>query len=337
MIPGSAWRGAVAAQLIEEEELACPEEDPQFKLLFLSGSVRFGDLRPSDAKPWPLSARCCKMEGSHPIKDLLVRTARQETLKIECERCEAKLGHPPGYFELRREVIRVGQATARVVAHSAISNSLLRVRQEQFFSGEVVDPAQTLMGELWADPDAEAAVGEVFKEKRTLRIGRGRTRGMGIVELGVAPKSSPDRTRDLLGKLETLNRSYGRSDEVVFTATLLSQCVVLDEWLLSRPQLEAADIAPDLDGYILKASYGRMTTLAGWNAQAGLPKPDVAAIAPGSCFLFGRSVPVLERKAELEKLAAILAPYGTGLGEYWEEGLGEVEYCSAFHFLQGVV
>jgi hypothetical protein len=344
-IPGAVWRGALAAQLIEEGELSEPETDETFHLLFLSGLVRFGDLRPPEARPWPLSARCCKMNERHPFRDLLIKTARRETLAPECAApdthkrpCGAKLDHPDGYFKW--EAAKIAQAksvSSRVLTHTAISNSLLRVRQEQFFSNEALEAGQSCEGELWAEPAADKAIRELFAGARIVTIGRGRTRGMGIAELSCTERESPDRTNDIKNRLTELNRTFGSPDHIVFTATMLSACVVFDRWLFSRPQLGPADIDPGLAGYTLKAAYSRMTTLSGWNAQAGLPKPDIAAIAPGACFLFAKEVARSEKTGELDRLAGVLAPYGKSLGEYWEEGLGEVEYCSPFHFNRAVL
>jgi hypothetical protein len=51
-IPGSVWRGAVAAAFIREHGLAeRAHENQDFSLLFLQQKVRFGDLLPSSSRP----------------------------------------------------------------------------------------------------------------------------------------------------------------------------------------------------------------------------------------------------------------------------------------------
>ena len=77
-----------------------------------------------------------------------------------------------------------------------------------------------------------------------------------------------------------------------------------------------------------------MIQLSGWNAQAQLPKSDTWAIAPGSAFLFKRKYEG-DPDAEFERLAQILAKAEEGIGERWEEGLGEAVFCDDFHIEGG--
>ena len=327
-IPGSVWRGAVAAQWIEEHGLRAPdrrpEDDEQFKTLFLRGLVRFGDLRLKAAKvtkPWPFSARGCKLHDNHPIHDLLIPTARREPkLPIECGGvtrlpCGAKLDRPDGFLCLSGKAEKIS-AGVRVLAHSAISNSLLRVRQEQFFSQEVLQSGQTFEGELLVDPadqEAQKLVTDMCGT-RIIPIGRGSTRGMGLAEMTISHKDPPaDPVREIRGRLDDFRRAYKVPGHVVFTATLHSPCVVYDEWLFSRPVLRVNDIDLELGDYCVWASYSRTVRISGWNAQAQLPKPDIEAIAPGSCFLFGRKLTPGEAPAEMDRLAAILARHAAGL------------------------
>jgi len=220
------------------------------------------------------------------------------------------------------------------LAHTAISNSLLRVRQEQFFSQEVLQSGQTFEGELLVDPADQEAQNLVTDMcgPRIIPIGRGATRGMGLAEMTISPKGPPDDpVREIRKRLDDYRRAYRVPGHVVFTASLHSPCVVYDEWLFSRPALRAKDIDLELGDYRLWASYSRTVRIAGWNAQAQLPKSDIEAIAPGSCFLYGRELTPGREPAEMDRLAAILARHAAGLGEYWEEGFGEVEFCWPFH------
>ncbi len=63
-VPGRAWRGALAAEVMRERNLDAMSAhgDGVFKGLFLDRKVRFGDLRPEGAFPWPLSARECSLD-----------------------------------------------------------------------------------------------------------------------------------------------------------------------------------------------------------------------------------------------------------------------------------
>lgn len=144
-----------------------------------------------------------------------------------------------------------------------------------------------------------------------------------------------ENAADLAERLAALNGAFGDAGTAVFSCTVLSPAVVYDKWLLSRSCLCAKDIEDaagepgSLTGYDLAACYSRMTTLSGWNAQAQLPKADVWAICAGSAFLFKKSVNEIE--GELNRLAGVLAKAESGIGERWEEGLGEAVFCHRFH------
>jgi hypothetical protein len=75
----------------------------------------------------------------------------------------------------------------------------------------------------------------------------------------------------------------------------------------------------------------RVTDIAGWNAAAQMPKPEVRAIAPGSAFLFCRGG-IANPEQEYARLAeALSAAEQEGVGERVEEGFGEIAFCLPFH------
>jgi hypothetical protein len=144
-------------------------------------------------------------------------------------------------------------------------------------------------------------------------------------------------------ELEALNRPFLASNRLVFTVTLDSPCLVYDQWGLARPYITPSDIAEaagrdagDLADYALADWFSRLISISGWNAQAGLPKSDVLAIAPGSAFLFLRSttgtVTESARRQEYDRLAAIFVPAAHGIGEKWAEGYGECRFCDPLHW-----
>lgn len=126
----------------------------------------------------------------------------------------------------------------------------------------------------------------------------------------------------------------------MFSCTLNSAAIVLDEWLMSRSYLKAEDFVAEagaLSGYELIAWRARTTAISGWNAAAKLPKPEVMAIAAGSAFLFGRSEDCIERQNEYVRLARLFARLEQrGVGERLEQGFGEVSFCDRFHTLLAV-
>lgn len=348
-VPGASLRGAVAAHIMREERLdeSNAHLNREFQALFLSGEARFGDLRPAGAVPWPLSARTCAAypEG-HPILDLLLAEDQGIGLPTECggtaAKCEAKLEPVRGFYRWVKGSPAASTPQSRINAHTAISNSSLRIRPAQFFSTEVLERGQSFRGTLVTRNGADAWVEKHLAQAPVfLTIGRGATRGQGHTTVHVS--QDPGSDTDLPKRLREMNTKYAGTGRVAFTCTFFSPCLVYDEWLMSRPFVEAADIeeaageAGALSGYTLTTRYCRLTGIPGWNAQAKLPRPECQAIAPGSAFLFVKErVAEGERAAEIERLAAVLGKAGDGIGERWEEGFGEAVFCDRFHLTQGV-
>ena len=343
-VPGTAWRGALAADMVRERKLKDKAHlDSRFHALFLESKVQFGDLRPGGAAPWPLSARECSRNRAHGIHDLLVRSALGDPLPLECtfgsagQACKSKLALPPGFFVWKQGALampEVSQPEVRISAHTAIDGAVLLPRPGQFFSSEMVEGGTRFEGEVWLkDP----ALQTEFDKPRLLTIGRGATRGQGLATLEARPPLASEA--NLRERLAQLNRRFEQEGLVAFTCTLLSACLVFDDWLCARSYLMSADIAEaagapptELEGYRLTAWFSRLTTIGGWNARAGLPKGDIHALAPGSAFLFTRSVVPGERDSEMDRLAGLLAACETGIGERWEEGFGEAVFCDPFHY-----
>ena len=168
--------------------------------------------------------------------------------------------------------------------------------------------------------------------KREIFIGRGATRGQGLCEIEIQDLRPP--SPDYAARL----RRPATSGRLAFTATLLSPCVVYDRYLCVRPFLEAEDIAAAaaqpgaLKGFDRVRWYSRQMIISGWNAQAGLPKSDILAIAPGSAFLFEKAISPSEVEGEVATLAAVLSQAGYGVGERWAEGFGEIWFQDKFHW-----
>jgi hypothetical protein len=329
---GRALRGIVGA----------PEKDVRFQETFLNGKVRFGDLRLRGASQWPLSGRQCRNFGAvdpHTEVDFLLAAGRGERLPEECASCGGKLEPPKVLLaEAKGKWVAV-KARTRITGHTAVDPWTLRPRDGQLFQTSLLERDQTFFGDLWVADDV-ASSGRDFATEFSLSrltLGRGGTRGQGHVKLDVyeAPAAGTDGLRARIGEM---NRKWGRANEVVFSCTFLSPCLVLDEWLLSRSypaisDLEEACGAPggELAGYRLTTQFSQWTRIAGWNAQAGLPKSEVDAIAAGSSYLFIREVAEGENEAEMDRLAAMFARAERGVGERWEEGFGEAVFCHPYH------
>ncbi len=344
-IPGTVWRGALAARAIRERSLAQPETDPWFRETFLEGKFRFGDLRIRGGEVWPLSGRQCRQYGtSHGDVDFLIGAGRQQSLIEECPACEAKLERPRHFMVRQGREWKGVEPRTRMTGHSAIDPWTMRAADGQLFQTVIVERGEIFSGTLWVDDEVAAGDCKSLEEFQTRRLtlGRGSTRGQGIAELHLSPAeigSETEAKESLRSRLLALNDAWDRADEVVFSLTLGSPCIVLDRWLLSRSYPSTADLAeacgaPEgtLDGYRLVSQYSQWTRTAGWNAQAGLPKSSESAIAAGSSFLFSRRIEPGERDQELNRVAELFAAFDRGVGERWEEGFGEAVFCHEYHF-----
>jgi CRISPR-associated Csx10 family RAMP protein len=114
--------------------------------------------------------------------------------------------------------------------------------------------------------------------------------------------------------------------DTYFSVTLTSPAVLVDRFL--RPSAELNLDFPDLT---LVGKVAKMTTVRGWQAAWGLPKPDDMALAAGSVFLFryqGQDV------SGLNVYLTQVARYGIGLRR--QEGLGAVSICDSVHHKEGI-
>jgi len=365
-IPGTSVRGAMAGAYLSQGS----PDDPAFTTLFLDNKVRFGDLRPGGYSRWPLSARWCRKDERHPQFDLLclygalasslhqhnpaitedqapARSALRELDSIgvpsdhlfECQECGDKTAYPgDGFCVLNKEedCYEDRKPNMRRVAHVQIDPELLRSRNGAFHSASVITRNQTLIGRVWACSEAVPALKALVGKQMNLWVGRGRSRGQGRMTAWLDEEEADPGQIDhrILSLNETASQlSAALANHVVFSCTLNSAAILLDEWLLSKDAPTAADIDPELKEYELLTCFTRGVDIAGWNAgpRAQLPKPEVRAVAAGSCFLFGKPHPG-DRAQEYHRLAAILAKAENEcLGERGEEGFGEAVYCSPFH------
>jgi hypothetical protein len=337
-IPAVAFRGALAATYLHEHG---SEPDQGFHTLFLAGKVRYGDLRPEGALHWPLSSRECTVSARHPLVDLLLAASTGTLPREECvvDGCRHKRKLPESFRRSAGPAIESVKVNTRRIAHVQIDDDLRRASGGLLHSAQVIDAGQTFEGRITAEPAAEPVLRKFLGQRRTIYIGRGRTRGQGRIGLS-AWETSDTADSELRQRLEGLNRratlfpALASPSRICFTVTLQSPAIVFDRWLLSRPYLTAADVSEELSDYRLLACFARSLEISGWHAKAGMPKSEIAAIAPGSSFLFGLEWrDSATRLAEFDRIVPILdASQTRGVGERLQEGFGEFIACDSFHF-----
>ena len=184
-----------------------------------------------------------------------------------------------------------------------------------------------------------ATVLDLSGQAHTLYIGRGRSRGLGRVEI------STDQVRplpDVDGRLGELNRQVcralnpyhaqdGRIPERFsghfFSLTLCASAI------FATPD-GAPGLWPDLSPFKLAdarrlRAWARTTMVGGWDAAAGLPRITRQAVEPGAVYLFYLPEEAMKRQTLIDRLEALGQ---TGLGAEREGGYGQVIVCAPFHY-----
>jgi len=344
-IPGTVLRGALAQAYLEA---GGDTNDATFEACFGSAGIRFTDLRPAGAFPWPMSLReCAEYPGIHPRVDLLLPLSRGASLLGSCGVCQAKLLPLTGFGKAVRNAVQP-YVTEKVVVdrrmHSAIDPHTLRVIPEKFHSARTLAAQQTFTGKLWAAAAAEAEwpkllaklvdVGTRDSEGRvTLFLGRGRSRGQGRVTLKLV---SGARESGMQQRLVEFNELAGSPISFAFSCDFRSTALFYDPWLRSKTRLEGEDLHPELVDYRAVATFARTAARSGWHAAAQLPKPETPLLDRGACYLFQRRLPEgVSVMQEIERLAPTLEKLeATGTGERLSEGWGEVEFCHPIHLAE---
>ena len=339
-IPGTTFRGAVANAYLENGGLV---SDAAFVRCFIDEKVRFTDLRPVNAFPWPNSVVQCAehplgKEPTHALMDLLPRAARDESLLVKCPECDAKFEGIKGFAELQLE--RPYEPRYQVVTvhterrmHSEINPKTLSVKATKFHSANAVCVGQFFSGAIIAAEGFESALDSIWENvKEGLFIGRGRSRGQGRVKF--VRRNRGGSQPSILERLRDCNVVEGA---VSFTCDFHSVSLFYDDWLCSKTGIEGGDLDDGLSEYKRQATFVKTSKRGGWHAAAQLPRPEITVLEAGSCFLFRRVLSVGETiEGETARIAPLLAKLERdGCGERLAEGFGEVTFCHDIHASNG--
>ncbi|MGH8897663.1 MAG: type III-B CRISPR module-associated Cmr3 family protein [Egibacteraceae bacterium] len=282
-VPGSAFRGALAARWIAQHGLpnrvAAPLRQEFLKLF--EGAIRYGPLYADGSMLEPLTVRRCKYEpeaGSHTTVD----DAHSEQA-ARCRVCGSPLERGKG----RVVGLTLGELTSveLTVRETAASGKL--------FSRRHISPGTVLRGFIDGDHPWLQAVPEV------LWIGGRRSVG-GRARLTCRAASPP--------------RPEPRPDGQVLVR-LEAPGIFVDD--AGRPSLDfpVQEIGAALGVPVERAqSWTRPVTVSGWHAASNLPKPTDVALAAGSAVL------LQPRKAV--SVEALQRLSRTGLGLRRAEGFG---------------
>jgi CRISPR-associated protein Csx10 len=288
------------------------------------------------------------------------------------KRCGIPLDHYEGYYrrvdQAGREAdfadkVYLGQAyiETRLQTHTGINRERGIVEEGILYSREVIEEGMRFWGLLKLPENLvssfEAFMREVRQEdvsnedrretRGLVRVGNGRTRGMGKVYLKLRPLdeelTEEDRYTRFVKRLEEFQKRLSvRAKEhdlpeiqrFHFALTLHSPVILSDDLLRYRGRIDGATLAqearipnsrenPTFELLYTNASVRRVS---GWQELWGTPKTNEYAIETGSVFLFS---------CALDQANALLRPLfeleEQDLGKRRDEGFGRVCFSDPFH------
>ncbi len=272
--------------------------------------------------------------------------------KCPVDGCGKPMDHIAGFY--RRDPYNGQMAKAndetRLQTHTGINRDTGTVQEGILYNRQVFVEHTRFWGMVKL-PEHLATSFENFINEvgRTglVRIGTGRTRGMGKVSLSVTLLQDEQDRFDLFkerllkfdDKLKTLvpqtfrpnKNDLGRKD-FYFTLTLHSPVILRDAMLRYYGSIDT-HILEDLlniphNNFSRVYQAASTRRVSGWNELWGLPRVNEYAIDTGSVFLFASS---LTKDQEDKLLRALFTLEEEGIGRRKAEGFGRVCVSDPFH------
>ncbi len=236
-------------------------------------------------------------------------------------------------------------SSMRLQTYTGINRELGTVEEGILYNREVFEEGSRFWG-VAKLPDDEKLVDKFKKliceanKEGLLRVGTGRTRGLGKVKIVTNTQSNGNEMFDAFKArllkfqqaLEKRAQAKGvqLSHPFYFTLTLHSPLILADESLRYRGRIDGETLAkeaglPEGSLRLLYEAAGGQR-IAGWNELWGMPRTAEYAIDSGSVFLFASALQVED--AWLERLFALEE---AGMGRRRAEGFGRVCFSDPFH------
>lgn len=264
----------------------------------------------------------------------------------QCPVCENPMDHLSGYyrpFGLDGPWLQAGVKT-RLQTHTGISRETGTVQEGILYNRQVIEEDSFFWG-LLKMKDSQAQPFEDFithvgnAQAGWLRMGTGRTRGLGKVGLH---RESPEGLTDRAGfrkRLEKFHRllqekAAGQQLETkpfYFALTLHSPAILCNDQQHYYTTIDASVLKSLLrlpEHYSLKCVYQTSSTrrLSGWNELWGTPRANEIAIDTGSVFLFACDRPLDDPLTD-----ALFQLEEAGIGKRTTEGFGRIRVSDPFH------
>ena len=274
--------------------------------------------------------------------------------------CGIPLDSLDGYYRwsstkpLRRGLAK---ADTRLQAHTGINRASGIVQDGILYSREVFEEGVRFWGMVNAVDDAEESFKNfivyvrskdiILRNERKqvqglVRIGTGRTRGLGKVEIEIHPQDNEQDAFDAFKKrLDLFNcavharaetYSYTNIQPYYFALTLHSPVILHDELLRYRGTIDGATLAQELGAseeipqFHLLYQSADVKRVSGWQELWGTPRTNEYALDSGSVFLFSSP-----QEADDSWLRPLFELEQRGLGRRRAEGYGRILISDPFH------
>lgn len=229
----------------------------------------------------------------------------------------------------------------RLQTRTGINREWGIVEESILYNREVFDEGMTFWGDVIV-PDEIAATFKEFVEEATkedvIRMGTGRTRGLGSVQIDVRD-AQEGKSADFADRLYTFDAAMKQQaqaagvqhlDPFYFAITLHSSTILRDAYLRYQKALDPASL-PDLfrhSAYKFRAVYQSVGTqrITGWNELWGTPRHSDYAIDMGSTFVFA-----CDQRPDNDFIQALRTRAETGIGRRCSEGFGRISISDPFH------
>jgi CRISPR-associated Csx10 family RAMP protein len=265
--------------------------------------------------------------------------------------CGETMHHFDGYMSSdSKGHLMLAQLYVRLQTHTGIDREWGTVQETILYNRAVIEEDTRLWGTLKL-PNDEQLVGEFTEFVRTaseaglVRIGTGRTRGLGKVAIQAHTLDEEDRFKTFQTRLENFNAAVqkqaaasGVSELAPFylAMTLHAPLIYRDHCLRYYASIDGETLAKlsDLpDAFEKDCLYQAASTrrVMGWNDVWGMPKGQELAIETGSVFLYSCTQKLTEQHLRL-----LFDLEEHGIGQRLSEGYGRVVFSDQFHAEENV-
>lgn len=333
-IPPQTLRGSILSKLIIDYKVDQAVE--------ISGedTVVFHPLYPvvdgSEARPSYIFLYECKLcEGEVYISDIILNSEKLKNFKYEnyeipykCRNNHLFLTKP-----VDGNIIFNGKKYKKVyvkyvqLESIGLFRGLGRTELGMLYSYIGVAPGTRFKGLIY---DAKDKLKELVKGcvmDGEYRIGRGISRGMGIVEMNFKEINEANYIEERSKEIKEL---IEKTDLIMLRA--LTPILFMEKGKfsydldLSHMQIEKLNVFRDKN-YIPKG----LTTLRGFSLKTGLPKVSISGLAPGTLYFY-----MVTSKCDVDDLAMKLAKYElTGFSKWSYMGLNIMEVLTDVKHLYG--